>query len=121
MDMFDDDLMQVLGERYDDGQGAAKEEPKQKTAIERKEHKFEKPRNEVPVAEFTPVAKSEPSLRDRLIGSIKWAATFGGLNMLIWYWETAGLMDTSIAVPCMWVCCFLAGFGVGKNALVGRG
>lgn len=118
MDMFDEDLMQVLGDRYDDGQGAIKEEPKQMPKMERK---FEKPRNDVPVAEYAPVANKTPSLRDRLLGCIKWAATFGGLNMLIWYWETAGLMDTSIAVPCMWVCCFLAGFGVGKNALVGRG
>ena len=116
MDMFDDDLMQVLGERYDDGQGEAKEEPKQMPKLERKPHKFEKPRNEVPA----PVVKAAPSLRNRLIGSIKWATTFGCLNMLIWYWQLAGLMDESIAVPCMWVCCFLAGCGVGKNALAGR-
>lgn len=39
---------------------------------------------------------------------------FGGLNMLIWYWQLAGLMDESIALPCMLVCAGLAGVGIGK-------
>jgi hypothetical protein len=52
---------------------------------------------------------------DSLKGCVKWALTFGGLNMLIFYWQIAGLMDESIAVPCMWVCCALAGYGVGLN------
>lgn len=130
MDMFDDDLQAMFGERYDsglEGCGAEKEEeiPAQMPKMERKafeKHtpKFEaKPekRKEIPISEYAPVAKTEPSLRDRLIGCVKWAFTFGGLNTLIFYWQLAGLMDESIAVPCMWVCCFLAGFGVGKNFL----
>lgn len=52
---------------------------------------------------------------DALTGCVKWALTFGGLNMLIFYWQLNGLMDESIAVPCMWVCCALAGYGVGLN------
>jgi hypothetical protein len=52
---------------------------------------------------------------DSLKGCVKWALTFGGLNMLIFYWQIAGLMAESIAVPCMWVCCALAGYGVGLN------
>lgn len=52
---------------------------------------------------------------DSLKGCTKWALTFGGLNMLIFYWQLNGLMDDSIAVPCMWVCCALAGYGVGLN------
>jgi hypothetical protein len=52
---------------------------------------------------------------DSLKGCVKWAVTFGGLNTLIFYWQIAGLMDESIAVPCMWVCCALAGYGVGLN------
>ena len=50
-----------------------------------------------------------------LMGCVKWALTFGGLNMLIFYWQLNGLMAESIAVPCMWVCCALAGYGVGMN------
>lgn len=52
---------------------------------------------------------------DSLKGCVKWVLTFGGLNTLIFYWQIAGLMDESIAVPCMWVCCALAGYGVGLN------
>lgn len=55
------------------------------------------------------------SWMDSVKGCAKWALTFGGLNMLIFYWQQAGLMDQSISVPCMWVCCALAGYGVGLN------
>lgn len=64
-------------------------------------------------AEWHPVKPR--NFMDSLMGCAKWALTFGGLNMLIFYWQQAGLMDESIAVPCMWVCCALAGFGVGLN------
>lgn len=60
--------------------------------------------------------KKERNWIDGLKGCVKWALTFGGLNMLIFYWQQAGLMAESIAVPCMWVCCALAGYGVGLNA-----
>ena len=52
---------------------------------------------------------------DGLKECAKWALTFGGLNMLIFYWQQAGLMAESISIPCMWVCCALAGYGVGLN------
>lgn len=57
----------------------------------------------------------ERTWMDSLKDSVKWVLTFGGLNTLIFYWQIAGLMDESIAVPCMWVCCALAGYGVGLN------
>lgn len=62
---------------------------------------------------FTP--KKQPSFFDNLKASARSALTFGGLNFLIFYWEHIGLMDESIAVPCMCVCSALAGWGVGKN------
>lgn len=45
---------------------------------------------------------------------MKSSLIFGGLNMLIWYWETAGLMAESIARPSSWVCVALFGIGIGK-------
>ena len=51
---------------------------------------------------------------DDLKDVTKAVAIFGGLNMLIFYWQQAGLMDESIAVPCTWVCLVFAGIGVGK-------
>lgn len=51
---------------------------------------------------------------DDLKDCTKSTMIFGGLNVLIWYWEIAGLMDESIALPCMLVCAVLAGVGIGK-------
>ena len=51
---------------------------------------------------------------DDLYDCTKSTMIFGGLNVLIWWWQMAGLMDESIAQPCMWVCFGLAGIGIGK-------
>lgn len=51
---------------------------------------------------------------DDLADCAKTTLLFGGLNVLIWYWESAGLMDYSIALPSMIACAVLAGIGVGK-------
>ncbi len=58
----------------------------------------------------------EPNWMDNLKGCAKWVIGFGGLSFLLFYWELAGLMAESIAVPCMCLCTALAGWGVGKNA-----
>lgn len=79
-----------------------------------------KPMNESCVdAEYQPV-KSAPNWFDNLKACAKWAVLFGGLNVLIFYWQQAGLMDASVAVPSMCVCAALAGWGVGKNAAGGN-
>lgn len=75
--------------------------------VEKKPKKVEETANWIPVKEHT--------WMDSLKGCVKWAMTFGGLNWLIFYWELEGLMAESIATPCMWVCCALAGYGVGRN------
>ena len=64
-------------------------------------------------AEWHPT--KEHTWMDSLTECAKWVMTFGGLNFLIFYWQLNGLMAESIAVPSMWVCCALAGFGVGLN------
>ena len=63
-------------------------------------------------AEWHPI--KERNWKDDLKDSAKSTALFGGLNLLIWYWEIAGLMDESVALPCMLVCALLAGLGIGK-------
>lgn len=68
-------------------------------------------------AQLQPV-NSKPNQMDKLAECAKCCLIFGGLNMLIFYWQQAGLMAESISVPCMWVCCVLAGFGIGK--VIGR-
>ena len=45
----------------------------------------------------------------------KHAVIFGGLSILVFYWQQADLMDSSVAVPTMLACAALAGLGVGRN------
>lgn len=57
---------------------------------------------------------------DDLKDCMKSSLIFGGLNMLIWYWQISGLMDESIALPCMLVCAALFGIGLGKCCKRGK-
>jgi hypothetical protein len=86
-------------------------EPKQESTMPKKtaEKSAKKPVD----AEWQPIKRF--TWVDALTGCAKWALTFGGLNMLIFYWQLHGLMAESIAIPSMWVCCALAGYGVGVN------
>ncbi len=68
-------------------------------------------------AEWHPV--KERNWMDDLTDCAKSTLIFGGLSLLVWYWEISGLMDESIALPCMLVCAALAGLGIGK-ALGGK-
>ena len=58
----------------------------------------------------------ETTWMDKLKACAIWAFGFGSLSCLVFYWQQAGLMDASIAVPTMCVFTALAGWGVGKNA-----
>lgn len=73
-----------------------------------------KPTHDFKDGKWEPI--KEPNWMDNLKGSAKWAAGFGGLSFLLFYWEQAGLMAESIAVPCIAICTALAGWGVGKTA-----
>jgi hypothetical protein len=64
-------------------------------------------------------AKPEPNWVDKLKDCAKWTAGFGGLCLLLFYWQQTGQMEASAAVPSMCVCTALAGFGCGKNAMRG--
>lgn len=111
MDMFDDDLMQVLGVRYDDGD-TTKEMP----VMERKtiRENQAKPTKLVEKTEC-PFPKPPKVFMDKLMGCATWAMVCGGIAMLLWWFEINGLMAHVAAFPCIVVCCLLAGFGVGKN------
>lgn len=65
------------------------------------------------VAQWEP-ARPAPGVMDKLIDCAKHTTLFGGLSFLCFYWEQAGLMAESIAVPCMCVCTALLGLSVGK-------
>jgi hypothetical protein len=57
----------------------------------------------------------EHNWMDNLKNCVQWVIGFGGLSFLLFYWEQAGLMAESIAVPSMCLCTALAGWGLGKN------
>lgn len=58
----------------------------------------------------------EKTWADSLKEGSKWVALFGGLSVLVWYWQVSGLMDSSVAVPTMCACTALAGWNLGKCA-----
>lgn len=70
-------------------------------------------------AQWEPI--KEHNWMDDLKECTKTSLLFGGLNLLIWYWQIAGLMDESIALPCMLVCAGLFGLGIGKCCKRGKG
>ena len=104
----DMELQFVMGSRFID-ETEPKTEEKPKTTKKVEEQKSPKAKD----AEWHPTKTH--TWMDSLTECAKWAMTFGGLNFLIFYWQLNGLMAESIATPCMWVCCALAGFGVGLN------
>lgn len=119
----DKELQSIMGGKFFDmtepmtEAKAKKVDAEKKTFVCKESNVAPNPSKEVD-AEWHPVKPH--SWKDSLLGCVKWAMTFGGLNMLIFYWQQAGLMAESIAVPSMWVCCALAGYGVGLNVWRGR-
>lgn len=119
-DSEDIELKELLGEHFHDetaqprtaAEAAAM--PTDTTAEEKAAHRPTYGSTEGKARGAFETQKSEPTFFDNLKASAKSALTFGGLNILLFYWEQIGLMDESIAVPSMCVCAALAGWGVGK-------
>jgi hypothetical protein len=100
LDPNDEGLKQIFGDRFHD---ATQEEVPPKNV----------PAKKAVAAPWEPV--KEPNWMDALKACAKHVAVFGGLSILVWYWQVSGLMDSSVAVPTMCICTALAGLGVGKN------
>ena len=107
----DMELAAMLGDRFVDQTVPMAEKP----VTEEKTTDIPKPKK---TAEKAMDAQWEPvkqrNWMDDLKECVKSSLVFGGLNMLIWYWEMAGLMDESIARPSSWICAVLFGIGIGK-------
>lgn len=119
LDPNDDGLKAVMGDKFWDMSPRPAKTPKAAAQMEQKPVKPNNPaktREEKPMdASWEPV-KPDPGWMDKLKACAKWAALFGGLCTMFFYWQQAGLMDTSAAMPSMITCGVLAGYGVGKNA-----
>ena len=96
------------------GKGVSKKETTNTANIEKTSQKEpHKPTHNYNGKSWEPV--KEPNWMDKLKDTAKWVIGFGGLSFLLFYLEQAGLMDESVAVPCMCLCTALAGWGVGKH------
>ena len=109
-------LKGIFGDRWhDETQNADKApEPKKQSASTPAPEKPAQKQTAAPVAAQREPARPAPGVMDKLIDCAKHTTLFGGLSFLCFYWEQAGLMAESIAVPCMCVCTALLGLSVGK-------
>lgn len=122
LDPDDIGLKGIFGDRFQDGTTqkpqTVKESPRASNPVNAG-NVAQKPTGKATEALWEPV-KPEPDFMDNLKECAKWVLMFGGLNCLIFYWQQADLMASSIAVPSMCVCAALAGWGLGKNAKGGN-
>ena len=125
LDLEDEGLKEVMGSRFIDETAPLSEMPDtfhadpNTTSINKTARK---PANDPTKVfdgcpEWHPVKKR--NWMDDLKDCAKSSLIFGGLNVLIFYWQQRGLMDESIALPCMITCAALCGLGFGK--VMGRG
>lgn len=121
LDVTDAGLKAVMGDRFHDETQSEKVISKKETTTTRAERTAQKPtrklRKAYEDAQWEPM--KETSYLDTLKGCVKWLFLFGGLSCLIFYWNEAGLMASSIAIPSMCLCTAMAGFGVGKSCVKG--
>lgn len=121
LDPEDIGLQQVMGNRFQDmtqkpGKFLRAEE---RTDTTQEKKVAQKPISKPTEAQWEP-AKAEPNFIAKLTDSAKWVCLYGGLSFLVFYWEQAGLMASSIAVPSMCVCTALVGWSIGKHARSGN-
>ena len=117
LDVTDAGLKAIMGNRFHD---ETQNEPQK--VISKKEATTTTHAEKTPQkAKDKPVTEQwEPSKQrnwmDNLRECGKLVAVFGGLSILLWYWQVSGLMDASVAVPSMCACTALAGWNLGKCA-----
>jgi hypothetical protein len=123
LDLEDIGLKQIFGDRFHDetATSGAQQIKKQETTYTSEPVKAEQSgahKRTYKDAKWEPLGelpKPAPNWLDKLKTCSFWGIGFGILNLLIFCWQKEGLMDASIAIPCMWACMALAGWGVGKT------
>ena len=117
LDPEDIGLKAVMGDRFHDENKKPMVEafPKEPSTVTKV---MQKTTEKAVDASCAPV--KEPNWMDNLKNCAKAVVLFGGLSFLIFYWQQAGLMAESIAVPSMCICTALAGFGAGRTVRRGN-
>ena len=115
-ELFDEGLKAIMGYRYDNS-----DIPATMPVLEIKERpKVQKAPKAEPVMEEEEPFEFTPKERDamaRLASMAKWVMVCGGISMLMWWFQTNGLMAMEAAYPCIVGCALLSGYGVGKNVV----
>lgn len=120
LDVTDAGLKGIFGSRFhDETEPVTAEKKKVSTDTTTTAKAAQKPTRK-PVGNLWECPKPDPNWMDKLRECVKWAGCFGGLSLLVFYWQQEGLMAASIAVPTMCVCTALAGWGIGKNVAGGK-
>ena len=112
MDLFDEDLKEIMGDRYDDG-----ETPTEMPVMECKKAAPQPipQKREAVDAQYVPFPKKERNFMDRLKSCTAWSGICGAISMLMWWFEVNGLMAMEAAYPCILGCAIIGAFGVGIN------
>ena len=113
MDLFDEDLKEIMGDRYDDG-----ETPIEVPVMERENEVKPQPapkKSEPVDAQYVPLPKKERDFMDRLRSCATWGGVCGAISMLMWWFEVNGLMAMEASYPCILACGIIGAFGVGLN------
>ena len=109
MEMFDEDLKEVMGGMYDDG-----DTPQQMPVMEQKA----KVNTEKPVTknECTTYPNERRGVLDKLKSCCLWLLVCGGISMLMWWFWVNDLMAMEAAYPCILACTAIGACGVGRSS-----
>lgn len=116
LDPNDEGLQAIMGGRFHDM--TKDPTPAKKAApapVKAPEEKPARKPHTVPAADWE-LVKHDPTQLERLAACGKSALLFGGLCLLFFCWQQAGLMDPAAAVPSMLTCALLGGVKIGKHA-----
>ena len=114
-DLLDEGLQNVMGKDRCQNEWKPVKKPMVEpiTRTAKDEHKVQIPTGDSVDESWAPAKK--PNWMDNLKSCAKSVILFGGLSFLIFYWQQAGLMASSVAVPSMCICTAIAGFGAGRT------
>ena len=109
MELFDEDLKEVMGGMYDDG-----DTPRKMPVMEQK----------AKVNADKPVAKNEyithPNERRGVLYKLKscclWLLVCGGISMLMWWFWANNLMATEAAYLTIWLSSIIGAAGAGRSS-----
>lgn len=110
-DLLDEELMSMPGLKVSDITKDVSNQRKPKNDV-RPVNKAKK--QEPQKMAYEPVV-NENDWMIKLKSCTKWSLIFGGLELLLFYWQQTGQMLPSAAVPSMIVCALLAGLKIGMN------